>query len=194
LDLPVPNFIFDASAKTAVSFSKIFRVWKTKLSTLLKKRRDRHDDENVPENKFWTPGTERLYFWWMRRPHAADILRPESDPIQIILDLQPRLAKSIAIVPMMILYDRAPRSAIRPFWETLLGNPDQPGLIKRIFVAIRHWTIPELLVGEPVYAIAQFEEFGATKSEETLPFDVRQQLIDSINSRIRVNRGPEKAH
>ena len=40
--------------------------------------------------------------------------------------------------------------------------------------------------------IAQFEEFGASKPWDTLPFEVRKQLIDSINARIRVNRGPEK--
>ncbi|MGO9120723.1 MAG: 1-acyl-sn-glycerol-3-phosphate acyltransferase [Desulfomonilaceae bacterium] len=191
LGLPVPNFIFDASAKTAVSFSKIFRVWKTKLSTVLKKRQDRHYDENILK-QILNAGDGAALFLVDEKTSRRRYLRPESDPVQLILDLQPRLAKSIAIVPMMILYDRAPRSAIRPFWETFLGNPDRPGLIRRILIAMRHWTIPELLVGEPVYAIAQFEEFGATKSGENLPFEVRQQLIDSINSRIRVNRGPEK--
>ena len=191
LGLPVPNFVFDASAKTAVSFSKIFRVWKAKFSTLLKKRQDRHHDENILK-QILDAGDGAALFLVDEKTSRSRYLRPESDPIQVILDLQPHLAKSIAIVPMMILYDRAPRSTIRPFWETFLGNPDRPGLIKRILIAIRHWTIPELLVGEPVYAIAQFEEFGATKSGENLPFDVRQQLIDSINSRIRVNRGPEK--
>ncbi len=192
LGLPVPNFVFDASARTAVSFSKMFRVWKNKLSTLPKKKgQDRNDEENVLR-QILNSGDGAALFLVDEKTSRSRYLSPESDPIQIILELQPRLARSIAIVPMMILYDRAPRSTIRPFWETFLGNPDRPGLARRILIAIRHWTTPELLVGEPVYAIAQFEEFGGTKSGENLPFEVRQQLVDSINSRIRVNRGPEK--
>ncbi len=40
--------------------------------------------------------------------------------------------------------------------------------------------------------IDQFEEFSARKNHEDLPFEVRKQLIESINGRIRVSRGPEK--
>ena len=73
-----------------------------------------------------------------------------------------------------------------------MGDPDRPGAIQRILVAFRKWTLPELLVGTPVHLIEQFEEFGSDKSWEDLPFEVRQELIENINDRIRVNRGPEK--
>jgi len=57
---------------------------------------------------------------------------------------------------------------------------------------MRKWTVPELLIGEPVYLVGQFEEFGSEKSWEELPFEVRKDLVESINARIRVNRGPER--
>ncbi len=102
------------------------------------------------------------------------------------------MAASIAVVPMSILYDRTPRRAIRPFWESFLGDPDRPGPLKRLLIAIRKWTVPELLVGEPVHLVGEFEEFGSDRSWDDLPFDVRQKLIESINARIRVSRGPER--
>ena len=52
--------------------------------------------------------------------------------------------------------------------------------------------VPELLVGEPVRLLEQFEEFGSDKPWEDLPLEVRKELIKSINVRIRINRGPEK--
>jgi glycerol-3-phosphate O-acyltransferase len=108
------------------------------------------------------------------------------------LDLQGRVAGAIAVLPMFILYDRTQRRTIRPFWESFLGDPDRPGWIKRFLMAIRKWTVPELLVGEPVHLLGEFEEFGSDKSWEELPFEVRQELIAGINARIRVNRGPER--
>jgi glycerol-3-phosphate O-acyltransferase len=192
LGLPVPSYIFDTSASLTGSFGKMFKVWQTKMSNLLKEqRRDTPINENVLK-EILEAGGAAVLFLVDEKTSRSRYLSPENDPIQILLDLQGRLAKSLAIVPVMVLYDRAPRSSIRPFWESFLGDPDQPGLIRRLLIAVRHWTVPELLVGEPVYMVAQFEEFGASKPWDTLPFEVRKQLIDSINGRIRVNRGPEK--
>jgi glycerol-3-phosphate O-acyltransferase len=192
LGLPVPSFVFDTSVSSTGSFGKVFKVWRTKMSNLLKeRRRDTPIDENVLK-EILEKGGAAVLFLVDEKTSRSRYVSPENDPIQILSDLQGRLAKSLAIVPMMILYDRAPRSVIRPFWESFLGDPDQPGLIRRLLVALRHWTVPELLVGEPVYMVAQFEEFGAPRPWDTLAFEVRKQLIDSINGRIRVNRGPEK--
>jgi len=47
-------------------------------------------------------------------------------------------------------------------------------------------------MGEPVFLVGEFEEFGSERSWEDLPFDVRTRLIQAINARIRVNRGPER--
>jgi glycerol-3-phosphate O-acyltransferase len=192
LGLPVPIYIFDTSASSTWSFGKMFKVWRTRMSNLLKeRRRDTLINEDVLK-EILEAGGAAVLFLVDEKTSRSRYVSPENDPIQILLDLQSHLAKSLAVVPMMILYDRAPRSAIRPFWESLLGDADQPGLMRRLLIAIRHWTVPELLVGEPVYMVAQFEEFGAPKPWDAAPFEVRKQLIDSINGRIRVNRGPEK--
>jgi glycerol-3-phosphate O-acyltransferase len=117
---------------------------------------------------------------------------PEHDPINILIEAQSKIPEPIAILPVFLLYDRRQRRQITPFWETMLGDYDQPGVINRVLMAFRKWTLPELLVGEPVHLIAEFEEFGSGKSWEDLPFEIRRELIENINDRIRVNRGPEK--
>jgi glycerol-3-phosphate O-acyltransferase len=119
-------------------------------------------------------------------------INPDEDPLKIILDCQGRLAGAISIIPLTILYDRAPRPTVKPFRETLLGDPDRPGLVRRFVRLFRTWTVPEVLVGEPVNLVGEFEEFGAAPSWEELPFALRTRLIANINARIRVNRGPEQ--
>lgn len=119
-------------------------------------------------------------------------LNPEKDPISLLLEVQGKIAAPISIVPLFILYDRRHKRQIRPFWETLLGDSDRPGPIGRILIAIRKWTVPELMVGEPVNLIGEFEEFGSDVEWDDLPFTLRTKLIERINSRIRINRGAEK--
>ncbi|MGC8659287.1 MAG: 1-acyl-sn-glycerol-3-phosphate acyltransferase, partial [Desulfomonilaceae bacterium] len=117
---------------------------------------------------------------------------PKQDPINLLIEAQSKMSEPMAIVPAFVLYDRRQKRQVPPFWETLLGDPDRPGVIRRIITAFRKWTQPELLIGSPVNLIAEYEEFGSEKSWEDLPFEIRKELIENINDRIRVNRGPEK--
>lgn len=192
LGLPLPSFVLGVSAGDIGSFSKRMRIWKSRLDQVIHEhRRPNAVDENVVR-EILEAGGAGVMFLVDEKTSRSRYLRPDLDPLRILLDLQGRMAASIALVPMVILYDRTPRRAIRPFWESFLGDPDMPGPLKRLLIAIRKWTVPELLVGEPVHLVGEFEEFGSDRSWEGLPFDVRQKLIESINARIRVNRGPER--
>lgn len=192
LGLPVPGFAFGVSPAESGSLLKWAQIWINRAANVF------HDlshpepfDESVLKEIFDRGGAGVL-FLVDEKTSRARYIDPDVDPIRILLDLQGRLPASIAVVPMTILYDRSQPRTIRPFWESFLGDPDRPGPLKRILIAMRRWTVPELLIGEPVYLVGQFEEFGSEKSWEELPFEVRKDLVESINSRIRVNRGPER--
>jgi glycerol-3-phosphate O-acyltransferase len=81
---------------------------------------------------------------------------------------------------------------MRSAWSDLLGDPDHPGLLRRILNKFRKWTVPELMVGNPIQLLDRVEEFGSDLSPDEAPFVIRNELIDSVNRRIRVNRGAEK--
>jgi len=192
LGLPVPSYVLGASPSTGWSFTKWIKVWRNRLGTVL---RDRHRPEETDEQvlkEIFEHGGSAAFFLVDEEAFRARYVHPERDPVRVLLDLQGRMSDSITVVPLVILYDRTQRRTIRPFRESFLGDPDQPGLLKRLLIATRRWTVPELLVGEPVYLVGEFEEFGSNTAWDDLPFSVRQKLIDSINTRIRVNRGPER--
>jgi glycerol-3-phosphate O-acyltransferase len=192
LGLPLPSFVFEMSPKDIGSISKLITVWKSGLDRIIHE----HKPPNVVDEKVLKEIFERggagVMFLVDEKTSRSRYVHPDRDPLRILLDLQGRMAASIALVPMLILYDRTPRRAIPPFWENFLGDPDRPGPIKRSLIAVRKWVVPELLIGEPIHLVGEFEEFGSNRSWEDLPFDVRQKLIESINARIRVNRGPER--
>ena len=192
LGLPLPSFVFGMSAGGIGSFSKFIKVWKSRLDLVVHEHKHPNAvDENVLK-EILEGGGAGVMFLVDEKTSRSRYVHPDRDPLRILLDLQGRMAASIVLAPMTILYDRTPRRAIRPFWESFLGDPDMPGPLKRLLIAIRKWTVPELLVGEPVHLVGEFEEFGSDRSWDELPFDVRQKLIESINARIRVNRGPER--
>lgn len=192
LGLPLPSFVFGMSAGDIGSFSKIIRVWKSRLDMVIHEHKHPSAVDEIAIKEILEGGGAGVMFLVDEKTSRSRYVHPDSDPLRILLDLQGRMAASIVLVPMSILYDRTPRRAIRPFWESFLGDPDMPGPLKRLLIAIRKWTVPELLVGEPVHLVGEFEEFGSDRSWDELPFDVRQKLIESINARIRVNRGPER--
>ncbi len=192
LGLPLPAFVFGMSAWSAGSLGKFVSVWKARLAGIIhERRRPVAVDENVVKEILEAKGLG-VMFLVDEKTSRTRYVHPDLDPIQILVDLQGRMAAPIVLVPMTILYDRTPRPAIRPFWESFLGDPDRPGPLKRLLIAFRKWTVPEFMVGEPINLVGEFEEFGSGKSLEEIPFDVRQKLIKRINDRIRVSRGPER--
>ncbi|MBI4965552.1 MAG: 1-acyl-sn-glycerol-3-phosphate acyltransferase [Desulfomonile tiedjei] len=192
LGLPVPAFAFDVSAMDSWSLSKAVRVWRAGLNGLLHEPRHKKTVNEEDVKEILDGGGAGVVFLVDEKTARSRYIHPSEDPIRILLDLQGKLSGAIAVVPIFILYDRTPRPAIRPFWEIFLGDPDNPGPIRRLLIALRKWTVPEFLMGEPVHLVGEFEEFGSEESWEELPFTVRQKLIAGINERIRVNRGPEK--
>jgi glycerol-3-phosphate O-acyltransferase len=191
LGLPAPAFVFEMSSGVG-SVAKFFKVWTKRVSGMWRERKLLASfDEDVLTQIFSHGGAAVMFLVDEKASHTR-FIHPERDPIRRLLDLQSKIGSCISIVPMMILCDRAQRASSRPAWERLLGDPDRPGALRRIHTALRKWMVPELLVGEPVHLLGQFEGCGADKPREELPIDVRKELIASIDVRIRVNRGPEK--
>ena len=192
LGLPLPSFVFGVSPGEIGSLSKWMKVQRGRVAGTFGGDASKPAPEEEAVQEILEKGGIGVFFLVDEKTSRDRYVHPDRDPIRILLDLQGRMAASIAVVPMLILYDRTQRRTIRPFWESFMGDPDLPGPVKRILIALRKWTVPELLIGEPAYLVGEFEEFGSETSWEELPFKVRQELIASINARVRVNRGPER--
>ena len=192
LGLPLPAFVFGLPAGSTGSVGKIFQVYRAKLARLVHPHTiSGSEDKGVLKEILENRGAGVMFL------SDDEIFRnryvnPDRDPLKVLLDVQGSLAGSLSVVPIFILYDRRPRRAIPPFWESFLGDPDRPGPLKRLLIAVRKWTVPQVLVGEPVHLVGEFEEFGSAKSWEELPFELRTELLSNINARIRASRGPER--
>ena len=192
LGLPLPAFVFGFPLWGTISASKVFSRWMAGFTRLRRGPEGARTSEKTMLKEVLQNGGAGVLVLADESTFRSRYVDPEKDPLRVVLDVQGSLAASISVVPMTILYDRSPRRTVPPFWETLLGNPERPGPLRRLLVAFRKWSIPELIVGRPIPVVGQFEEFGGEASWEELPFQLRRDLIDSVNAPIRVIRGPEK--
>lgn len=192
LGLPLPAYVFGMPSATCGSLGKLVRVWWNKLTRSIPRGSAgaAHAQDTVQE--ILEKGGAGVMFLADEKTFRERYVQPDLDPLQVLLNIQGRVAGCISIVPIFILYDRRQRRAIRPFWESFLGDPDRPGPLKRILLAVQKRTIPEVLIGQPVPLVGTFEEFGSETVWDELPFELRSELIANINARIRVNRGPER--
>lgn len=191
LGLPVPCFVFDARSTSLLPFTQAFATMR-RYSTSSDISTTKEWDKTEIVREILQSGGSALFFLIDEKTSRRRYVHPETDPINVLMDVQSRMAASVSLIPMMILYKRGQRRTIRPFWEELLGDPDQPGIIKRILTAVRRWTVPELLIGNSVHLVAEFEEFGNEQDPDRLNYDIRNKLLYAINERVRVNRGPER--
>ncbi|MFH0821693.1 MAG: 1-acyl-sn-glycerol-3-phosphate acyltransferase, partial [Pseudomonadota bacterium] len=191
LGLPLPAYVFDMPPARSGSLSKVVRVWKQRILGLFRgRRRTEVVTEDCLKSILENAGAAVMFL--VDDENLRDrYVHPDHDPLGILMSIQGKLAGCISIVPLFLLFDRTPRRAIRPFRHVFLGDPDKPGILRRMHYRSRRWTPPELIAGEPVHLLSQFEEFGAEHSVEDAPHDLRSQLNKAVNDRIRVNRGPE---
>ncbi len=192
LGLPTPWALLGSADYAGGSVLKWLNIWKDRIKGLFVPGTRTQPLNPVIVKDILEHGGSCAFYLVDEATSLDRYINPENDPVSILLEAQGKLAAPISVVPLFILYDRRHKRQIRPFWETLLGDSDRPGPVSRILIALRKWTVPELLVGEPVCLISQFEEFGSGVSWEELPFKLRTDLIERINSRIRINRGAEK--
>lgn len=192
LGLPLPGCVFGFPPWGMGSVFKVVRDWATGLSQLTPGVATTGASAETMLKEVLENGGAGVIVLADENTFRARYLDPEKDPLQVVLNVQGALAATLSVVPLTILYDRGPRRIVPPFWETLLGNPERPGPLARILIALRKWSRPELIVGKSIAVVGQFEEFGGEVSWEELPFELRRSLLESINAPIRVIRGPEK--
>jgi glycerol-3-phosphate O-acyltransferase len=76
--------------------------------------------------------------------------RPEPDPIPSLLAAQQRSSRPIQVLPVVVVWNRAPPAARQEVGRFLLGNQDVPGFFGKIWAVLTRTGHVLIQVGEPV--------------------------------------------
>ncbi|MDP8222106.1 MAG: 1-acyl-sn-glycerol-3-phosphate acyltransferase [Candidatus Lernaella stagnicola] len=138
-----------------------------------------HQFRGVPRR--FAPGKERL------------------DPLLEISRISREKGVPIVVVPLVLIYGRAPDRDIKSVVDMIVGPSDNPGSLRRIWLGLRHRRATFIKVARP-QTLEDLEEDVAMKvpslfvgqPEADRAYHIRQYLLDRIETERRVVLGPAR--
>ncbi len=86
--------------------------------------------------------------------------RDEVDPVRVLWDAQSRTTRPVQVLPVVVIWDRAPEPARTEVGRFLLGTEDRPGAFGKIRTLARSQGGAIVQVGEPVVLADQIQVFA----------------------------------
>lgn len=86
--------------------------------------------------------------------------REETDPVRVLWEAQSRTDKPVQVLPVVVIWDRAPEPARTEVGRFLLGTEDRPGAFGKIRALVRSQGGAIVQVGEPVVLAEQVKVFA----------------------------------
>jgi len=115
--------------------------------------------------------------------------RDEIDPVRVLWDAQARTDRPVQVLPVVVIWDRAPEPARTEVGRFLLGTEDRPGAFGKIRTLARSQGGGIVQVGEPVVLSEQVQVF-AGESEARRARALRMVLRRYLYRESQVVKGP----
>jgi len=188
--LPYPKIAFDLNVSLLLPITYLAKVIASRTSYLIKHRGlpDPYESgfyKNALEN-----GTTSLIFLVDPKGFARQFVYAEKERLQFLLETQKKMDRPIYIVPQLILYKKTPEKDYTNLADILFGFKDNPGIIRKIVLFLRHYRKAFIDFGQPLDLKAYLETQPFTKSISDSTAEVRDKLIESIDTQKRIVLGP----
>lgn len=136
-------------------------------------------------------GKSGLLFLLGKRGYYKRTVMVGNDPLEHLVDIQKESERPIFVVPMVLLYTRAPGRQRRGVIEGFRGPREDSGPIRKIFSFLRGYSDAVLEAGEALNLQEVLPELSEDISERRKQiFQLRRELIDSSDKLKRAIVGP----
>ncbi|MCF8084016.1 MAG: 1-acyl-sn-glycerol-3-phosphate acyltransferase, partial [Deltaproteobacteria bacterium] len=186
--LPFPKLAFDLNMALLLPLSHLLHVLKFHLRHLV--RHGRLPDSSPFFTEALTEGVTSLFCLVDPKAFRKHYLHAQEEYLHLLLETQKDMEKPIYIVPLLVLYKKAPEKEHPTLLEIFFGFKDKPGTLRKIMLFFRHNRRAFIDFGTPVNVkMLLAEQDGSHGLEETAE-SVRQTLIDRIDRQKRIMLGP----
>lgn len=192
LGLPAPTFLFD--------LRPYFWQPRTYATTVILRNLAQHlSRDGVPdpyEHGYYRDmlhqGRSGLLFLLGKKGYYQRAVMVQHDPLDHLLTLQKEISRPIFVVPLVLLYSRAPRKERRGIWDIVFGNLENPGLVRKLVSFIRNYSYAAIEVGEPLDLLQVQAELSQDPWERRKQvFELRRTLTESGDKIRRAVVGPQ---
>jgi glycerol-3-phosphate O-acyltransferase len=188
--LPYPTIAFDLNVAMLLPITYLAKVIVSRTSYFMKHRSRPDPYESGFYQKALHEGTTSLIFLVDPKGFARQFVYAEKERLQFLLEIQKEMDRPIFIVPQLILYKKTPERDYTSLADILFGFKDNPGIIRKIVLFIRHYRRAFIDFGQPLDLKAYLESQPSTRSMSDIAAEARNKLIESIDTQKRIILGP----
>lgn len=186
--LPFPKLAFDLNMSLILPLSDLFNVLTFHLSHLF--RQGRPPDPSPFLKAAITDGITSMLCLVDPKAFRKHYLHARKDYLHLILETQEEMDKPIYIVPVLVLYKKAPEKERPTLFEIFFGFKDKPGTLRKIILFFRHHRRAFIDFGTPLNVQRILAEHPPARGLDERTETVRQTLIDRIDQQKRIILGP----
>jgi len=189
-DLPYPKIAFDLNMSLLLPVSRFFKVLFSQFSFFYRSGKWPSPYQTSFYGKAIQDGTPSLIFLIDPKRFISRFIHAEKDHLQFLLETQRTMERPIFIVPQLILYDTSVEKDYETLMDILFGYRDYPSVIRKILMFAKHRGEAFIDFGQPLDLKAYLQSQPAERPLHAMVSEIRDALIESIDSRKRVILGP----
>ncbi|MFT7625968.1 MAG: glycerol-3-phosphate O-acyltransferase, partial [Myxococcota bacterium] len=169
-----------------------FRTLAAQLRSMFRWAFRRRKPKAESDILFQAPAQRRPVVLFLRRarallPWAGDF---DEDPLRDVVEAREALDTPVHLVPMMVVWERAPGGFRRGMFDTVFGDPDAPGRLRKVINFIGNHRRALVQLGDPIEVGAFIEEHKHLERREAVGQKIRWALNHGFRVERKVIKGP----
>lgn len=188
--LPYPKICFGMNVSLFLPLTDLFKLIKFHISYFFKHRRLPNPFKTGFYKEAIQEGTSCLLCLLDPKGFVRHFIHSEKDHIHFLLEIQKGMERPIFIVPQLVLYKKTPEKDHPNLKDIFFGYKDNPGVIRKVALFFRYNRRAFIDFGKPLNLKEYLEVQLEDRPLEDMSAEIKQILIESIDSQKRIILGP----
>jgi len=188
--LPYPRLAFDLSVLFFLPLARVFKIVKYYLGSFFRHGKFPNPYRSGFYRSALSQGVTSLLCLIDPQGFTRHFIYSKEEALGLIIQTQREMERPIYLVPLLVLYKITAEKEKASFLEILFGFRDKIGFLRKIVLFIRHRSHAFIDFGTPLNLKTYLQDQPDSRSLEETVQDVRQILIDHIDTQKRVILGP----
>ena len=188
--LPYPKISFDMNISLLLPLFQLIRILKYYIAFFFRQGRLPNPFQTGFFKSTIQRGTTSLLCLVDPKGFYRHFVHAEKDNLHFLLETQKEMERPVYLIPLLVVYQKAPEKEHARLLDIFFGYKDKPGLIRKIALFFRYHRRAFIDFGRPLDLKAYLESQPEDRPMGRAASEIRQMLIESIDMQKRIILGP----
>ena len=188
--LPYPKISFDMNISLLLPLFQLIRILKYYIAFFFRQGRLPNPFQTGFFKSTIQRGTTSLLCLVDPKGFYRHFVHAEKDNLHFLLETQKEMERPVYLIPLLVIYQKAPEKEHASLLDIFFGYKDKPGLIRKIALFFRYHRRAFIDFGRPLDLKAYLESQPEDRPMGRAASEIRQMLIESIDMQKRIILGP----